>query len=459
MIETDAAGLHEFDRGRFTLNRYRSGGLLLAVGALLLAGCSDEVPTALDEDQIPLSPTTVEVRIPFSEFGRDVQVFGGFGRASELGQQGIAFVARDFEGTLSARTLVRPALFPQTIETVDSTGTTRSDDDFAMVGGRIVVRFDSTASTNDGPVTLSAASIQTSWHAPSATWNLAVDTAGAQEPWPEPGGGPVRELGTFPWDPAEADSATIDVDSATVAELADTLNAGRGLRISLVDVGHRLTVRAVKVQVRIRPSINPDTIVERRVDERVLTSIFDPPAPPPDGTLRVGGVPSWRTTLRIEIPDSVDASPEVCAVVSCPIALDEDRVNFAALVLETRAPPAAYLPSDTVIMEVRAVMAPERLPKAPLGSLEGLLGPPREQMAPSLFASESGSQVTVPLTGYIRNLLVGETSVGVPVPTTVALMSVFEPLSIGFASFAGPGDEGAPFLRILLTLGEEVTLP
>ena len=438
------------------MNRYRSGGLFLA-GVLLLSGCSDDVPTALEEDQLPVTPTTVEVRIPFSEFGRDVQVLGGFGRASELGQLGSAFVARDFGGTFDARTLVRLERFPESIETVDSTGTTRRDIDFAVTGGRIVVRFDSAASTNDGPVTLSAGSIATTWDPPSATWDLAVDTVGAEEPWPEPGGGPVEDLGTFVWDPAEGDSASLEVDSAAVAELGDTLNVGQGLRISLMDPGSRLTVRAVKLRLVIRPSINPDTIIERRVDEEVLTSIFDPPPPDPGGTFRVGGVPSWRTVFRFELPESVDGSPEVCAVVSCPIVLDEERINFAGLVLETRAPPPAYVPSDTLVMEVRPVMAPERLPKSPLG--RGLSGRFGKRIPPELFGSQVGSQVTVPLTGYVRNLLVGETPDGLEVPTTVALLTGLEPFSIGFASFAGPGGEGAPFLRILLTLGEELGLP
>lgn len=440
------------------MNRYHSGGLLLAVGAVFLAGCADEIPTALDEDRIPVSPTTVEVRIPFSEFGRDVQVFGGFGRASELGRQGVAFLAQDFGGVLDARTLARLGAFPRTIEVVDSTGTNRGDDEFAMVGGRVVVRFDTTASGNPGAVTLSAGSIQTAWEPSTATWQLAVDTVGGEESWPEPGGGPVRALGTFVWDPAASDSATLEVDSATVAELADTARTGsQGLRVSLETVGERLTVSQVQLQVDIRPSVNPDTIVQRTVGPTFLTTLADPPPPAPGGELRVGGLPSWRTTFRIELPETVDGSPEVCAVVSCPITLDENRVNFAGLVLETRAPPPAYVPGDTVIMEIRTVTAPERLPRAPVGAHVG--GPVGRRMAPALFGPDVGSQVTIPLTGYIQNLLVGETAEGVVVPTTVSLLTAFEPLTLGFASFAGPGEEGAPFLRILLTLGEGVELP
>lgn len=442
------------------MNRYHSGGLLLAVGALSLAGCADEIPTALDEDRIPVSPTTVEVRVPFSEFGSNLQTFGGYGLASELGRQGIAFLAQDFEGILDARTLVRLSVFPRTIETPDSTGTTRGDDDFTFVGGRVVVRFDTTATSVPGPVTLSAGSIQTEWDPTTATWELAVDTVGGEVPWPEPGGGPVQELGTFVWDPAQGDSATLEVDSATVAALADTASAEadrKGLRISLVDPGERLTVQVVRFNVDIRPSIHQDTIVQRTVGPGVMTTLVDPEPPAPGGELRVGGLPSWRTTFRIDLPDEVDGSPEVCAVVSCPIALEANRINFAALVLETRASPPAWMPSDTVIMETRTVTVPERLPKAPLGQHLG--GPVGRRMAPALFGPEVGTRVTIPLTGYIQNLVIGETAEGVVVPTTVSLLSAFEPLTVGFASFAGPDDAGAPFLRILLTLGEGVELP
>ena len=44
-------------------------------------------------------------------------------------------------------------------------------------------------------------------------------------------------------------------------------------------------------------------------------------------------------------------------------------------------------------------------------------------------------------------------------PNTLALMSVFEPVSITFASFYGPGDELAPFLKLVITVARPVELP
>ena len=44
-------------------------------------------------------------------------------------------------------------------------------------------------------------------------------------------------------------------------------------------------------------------------------------------------------------------------------------------------------------------------------------------------------------------------------PKTLALLSLFEPVSIAFASFHGPGDENAPFLKLIVTVGRSVELP
>ncbi len=53
----------------------------------------------------------------------------------------------------------------------------------------------------------------------------------------------------------------------------------------------------------------------------------------------------------------------------------------------------------------------------------------------------------------------GEDAAGNPAPNTLALLSVFEPLSIAYASFEGPGSVGEPQLRLVLTIGPPVELP
>lgn len=425
---------------------------------LALAACQDTLPTATDVDQVPVEATTVEVRIPFSDFARDVQVFGGFGLAAEL-VSGV--LAQDFEGTVDARTLVRFGGYPLSFQARDTTGTTRTENEPVWSAGRVVVHLDTLASVYGGPVTFSAGSIETPWHPPTATWTLAADTLGVQEPWPIPGAGPVTPLGTVVWDPSEgADSVILQVDSATVAALGDTARADeQGVRVSVETAGVMLKVTNVRLWIDAVPSFNPDTVVTREIAERYLTFIYDPPPPDPAGDLRVGGVPAWRTFFRFELPTSVQASPEVCAEVGCPIALDPERINFAGLVLETRASPPGYQPADTVRIEVREVPAPDRLPKAPLGGVR-----PRDpfflgnRIPPSYFGADSGRLVTIRLTDYIEDLL-REPNPDNPVYTTVALLSRFEPSSLGFATFGGSGGEQEPYLRIILTIGEEVGLP
>jgi hypothetical protein len=46
----------------------------------------------------------------------------------------------------------------------------------------------------------------------------------------------------------------------------------------------------------------------------------------------------------------------------------------------------------------------------------------------------------------------------VPV-TTIVLLSALEPSMIGFASFEGAGGPGAPALRLLYTIANDVGLP
>jgi len=196
--------------------------------------------------------------------------------------------------------------------------------------------------------------------------------------------------------------------------------------------------------------------VELAVPAAETTFLYDPfPEPPADG-IRIGGAPAWRTVFRMAIPAALAGPPELCAELGCPFVLTRENVSFAALLLTTRSSPPAFQPTDTVRLDLRPVTRPDRLPKSPLGS--SLLGFFGEGIPPEAFGSSPGREVVLPLTGYVADLLPGDSTTGPPVPETVALLSIFEPGSFEFASFAGPGDPAEPILRLIITVDDTVRL-
>ena len=80
-------------------------------------------------------------------------------------------------------------------------------------------------------------------------------------------------------------------------------------------------------------------------------------------------------------------------------------------------------------------------------------------MGPDAFGTGAGEEVEIPFTSFARDLVRGEDANGNPPASTLALLSVFEPLSIAFASFEGPGGANEPILRLVLTIGPTVELP
>ena len=51
----------------------------------LTGGCQEQAPVALDDQDVPGVPVSVTVEIPWSSFGPNVEVFGGYGSAEEIG--------------------------------------------------------------------------------------------------------------------------------------------------------------------------------------------------------------------------------------------------------------------------------------------------------------------------------------------------------------------------------------
>ena len=391
-----------------------------------MAACQEESPTTLDADLLPKEPITIEIELPWEDFASDLEVFGGYGAPWELGT---GVVANAFAGILDARTLVRFAAYPSVHQVRDTTGTTRPDSSLTFVGGRVVAFFDTIASITNGPVTLGLGATQTRWDKRTVTWMAAVDTLNDLTLWPQPGAGPVNSIGTTVWDPVEGDSAE----------------------------NTRLQVSRVVLRLDTRPSSNPDTLVVLSVQRDEISFVYDPFPEPPANGIRIGGVPAWRTVLNVKIPTHLDGPAELCvAVGGCPMELEPLQLNYAAITLKSARGEQAFQPTDSVGLDVRQVLRRDALPKAPLGeSLTGLLG---QRVGPDAFGVHAGTDIEIPITAFVRNLLRDQDGVANPTKT-LALLSVFEPISIAYASFHGPGDENGPVLRLIVTVGRAMELP
>ena len=366
-------------------------------------------------------------------------------------------VAHKYGGGLEARALTRFTPMPEVVTVTDSAGTQRTDDQLTLVGGRIVAFMDTIQSVSDGPVTLEVGTTQEVWDGRSVSWSFAVDTSGGQRAWEEEGAGPTTRVATAVWDRTLGDSAVFVLDSAQVEMLRDTSQVNQGVRIAALTEGVRLKVDNVVLRGTVIPSVRPDTLMDLTSGRRDYTFVYWPsPAAETDG-IRVGGVPAWRTVLDLHLPVSLTGPAALCAAVACPLTLTPDQVSYAALVLKGRNSSPAFQPSDSVGLDIRPVYARSAMPKAPLGpSLLGSLG---KRVAAGLFGEDEGQEVELPITNFVRDLVSGDSIRGFPPPNTLALLSVFEPSSLTFASFFGPGSPDAPVLKLIITAGHTVELP
>ncbi len=432
-------------------------GVLLGFVVLGGVACSEIAPTGVDPSMLPDEPVTVEIRIPWDDFASNLQAFGGFGTARDLG---FGVVAHQLGDSLEARTLVAMNPVPTSATVRDSAGTSLTDTLLHVLRGRLIAVVDTLGSVATGPVTLEASRLHQAWDAATATWTSAVDSLlGTTTAWEEPGAAPVTDAVTTVWERADGDSIVFALDSAGVALWSDTASTNQGLRLASLTAGARLRVLDVLFQVDVNPSSNPDSTVVLVVNRNAMTFVYTPDAPPPDGSVRVGGTPSWRSTIDLSLPATITGSSALCDVVSCPLALTAARVSYAALVLTSQGVDPAFMPSDSLNMDVRPVFDASALPKAPLGTslLTNSVG---KRVAPAFFGASAGTQVEIPITSFVRSLLEPDTSSSsIPPPSTLALLSTFEPGSLAFGSFFGPGTANPPVLKLIVTVGKPVELP
>lgn len=421
----------------------------IAVAGLVagLAACGESSPTSTDDDRLVIEPRTVELILPWSTFGERVQVYGGFGSPDDLANM---VLANGFETDLHSRGLVQWGTYPRVVTVRDSLGENQQDSTLTYIGGYVVARVDTLASTASGPVEIGLAQVTENWHSPTTTWENRVDTIGDRRSWTVAGAGDAVPLSTGTWDPATADTVVIPLDSAQIALWSDTTATGlRGARFEMVTEGVRLELQDIRLRLQTRPSVNRDSTFVLTTIIQDRTFIYTPfVQPPPDG-IRVGGAPAWRTVMTFDMPKVLNGPAEVCQAVGCPFTLTPTGINHASLTLRTKeVTPVAFQPSDSVRIDVRAVLVPERLPKAPLGaSFLGVLG---RSIPASGFGAGAGVEVGVPITEFVRTQVASDS----PPSRDLALLSTLEPLSIAFSSFEGPGSAAEPSLRLIVTIAD-----
>ena len=422
----------------------------------LVAGCSDEIPSSTDPGLIPITVETFEVTIPFEDFGRELRVDGGYGSPSALSVNRIVFSG---DGGLEVRPLLRFAAAPSSISVFPPDGSqTVADTAAVATGGRVTLQLDTIRLEGVGPFELTAGALTQEWDHLSASWTHAVDTLQGREPWSVPGGGEPRPLDELTWIPEEGNSWIIELDSLTAAEWADLDDLRRGLIVSSSTPDSRIRISSASLQLDLRSSVNPDTTVQVTSPLTISTMILDQEAAFADGRMLVGGAPAFRSTFRVQVPDSVTTSGAICAgAESCRVALTADRVIFAGFGFRTiPQEPPSLAPADSMVLDLRPVLSPERLPRSPLGVP---ILPQGRTIGPGQFVEGGEALIEIPATRFIRDLARASAGDSEQPPSVVSLISAAEPSGIGVASFGGPGSGREPVLRIILTASEGVTLP
>jgi hypothetical protein len=415
--------------------------------------CQERSPTALDDSQLPDAPLSVQVALPWSSFGSDFQVLGGFSTPANIAQP---IIAHTYDGALESRALLRFGSFPAFARVIDPEGAPVTDDSITYVSGIVVLYMDTLTSVYAGPVSLSLSTLEEEWDARTVTWTQAIDSLNDQRPWTEPGAGPVTLGATGTFDAAFSDSVTLVMDSAAINRWADSQDQARGARIEATTDGVLLRVNRARLRVNMRASANPDTLAQDTVRWLERTFVYDPTPPAATG-LRVGGVPAWRSLMKVAIPP-LTGPAELCAAVTCPFTPEPVQISYAGLELTTRATESGFVPFDTLRVDVRSVLSPERLPKSPLGPSESSSGV-ASRVPAEAFGPLAGSPIDVPITSFVRTLLGGPDSAGREPPSMLALLSAFEPSTVSFGSFYGPGDPQEPVLRLVITVGNAQVRP
>jgi hypothetical protein len=385
--------------------RSRSLFALLAALAVTVAACSDETPTLSGPGSFPPGGTAVtrEVILPAARF---FEVLGGFSGYTDASDAAYAVVANQYGGELNAHALARFIGFPRTV-TYLRNGVSKTDAAFSYRESRLVLDVD-TLATAGRPFTLQVWEAAQRFDPRTATWTLAIDSAGEQVAWTEPGGTRGVLLGTASYPATGGDSLVVTLSPASVQRMADSTSPG--VVVTVAETGARVELANFQLRISVRPdSAAPDTTINfTALTGANLTTVYTPEQPDATpGTVAVGGIRSARTLLELDLDQTVPGCPATQTCAEVP--LSQVQLNQVAILLRPAPTPRGFGALNSVPLALRLVVEPELGRVAPLG--QTLLD--QDVLFPS-----ADSVLALPITTLTRTLLANDS-----IPRTVALVS------------------------------------
>jgi hypothetical protein len=424
---------------------WMAGGVLAALGAA--TACADEGPTGVGSDLLGEGVRTFEVVFEAHEF---LVADTTFDRIGSLDEAQFRMAAHGFEGELDARSLfslVRPL-----VATYTAAGSTVTDTVESVVGGTLTLVVDTIASST-GPVELEILQVTEEWERGSATWTVRIDTADVTEIWSTPGGSPGSRVGGATW--TAGDTLRIPLDSAAMAVWDDTAAARIGGLVRTTTPDARIFFESMTFQFDVVP-VGADTVVQ--AGSIVASKIIATPEPaePGPGTLRIGGLPSWRALFRFRPVAEIRIPCGPGQPADCTLPLSDATINTAAMLLDP-LPAGARRVERPMRIEARAILPGPGIPltRSPLTPPLGL---PSDSLAPALFAGTNPAEgpVRLPVTSFIRAQFDPPTDD--PPPEWLAVVAVSERGQFGYASFAGLASDRPPRLRLVVSVPDQVLI-
>jgi hypothetical protein len=382
----------------FWMSRFRGPVRRICVGLFFGAvfGCDDQLPTFTGGGRFPdgAIPPTLERIFQADEFLLDVGVFTG---QTSRNDASYLLVANDFDDSLSAHVLAG-FTFP---DTIDINGVLSDNFEYTD-SSRVTITIPDTLAASNSSLSFELYTLAEPWDSVDVSWEYAVDRPGEQVPWSTPGGTTAELIGAVTWTrAAEGPAGDVvtweDIPGETIARLAS--GETHGLMVVLETEFSQALISDVGLEASIIAESHPDTVVMRTITSTGQNFIYTPQPSAPDDLLRVGGITSDRSLLRLQLGNLLPSCPTPdpgCA----DLPPDEFSLNRVELLLEPVPVPNGFRPVAPLRLSGWRAVELDLWERSPLASLVDILELPGER-----FTADGTEPVALDLTLAVSSAL------------------------------------------------------